>query len=240
MRAFRRGLTFVLGAGLGVLALEAPAWAQSNSTDESQDSGLGLEWVYLNADAGFGYTNLASFSSSSLGLQNTEGTGFAWGVGAGARLLFLSAGVRLRNELLDNPGSLWTLDLEAAFHMRVWRIDPYLGVRGGYDWLGSFSTNAVTTATGMSQPNVDVHGFDVGPMLGIDIYFSSLISVGVDVNAQFLFLNRPRPQLPAQFQGPQGQMLLAMLPPQEQQLYAQSGSSVGFGGTATAHLGIHF
>jgi hypothetical protein len=233
-------LTFVLGAGLGLLALEAQAWAQSNSTDESQDSGLGLEWVYLNADAGFGYTNLASFSSSSLGLQNTAGTGFAWGVGAGARLLFLSAGVRLRNELLDNPGSLWTLDLEAAFHMRVWRIDPYLGVRGGYDWLGSFSTNSVTTATGMSQPNVDVHGFDVGPMLGLDIYFSSLVSVGAEASAQFLFLQRPPVPLPAQFQGPQGQMLLQMLPPQEQQLYAQSGSSVGFGGVGTVHLGIHF
>jgi hypothetical protein len=233
-------LTFVLGAGLGLLALEAQAWAQSNSTDESQDSGLGLEWVYLNADAGFGYTNLASFSSSSLGLQNTAGTGFAWGVGAGARLLFLSAGVRLRNELLDNPGSLWTLDLEAAFHMRVWRIDPYLGVRGGYDWLGSFSTNAVTTATGMSQPNVDVHGFDVGPMLGLDIYFSSLVSVGAEASAQFLFLQRPPVPLPAQFQGPQGQMLLQMLPPQEQQLYAQSGSSVGFGAVGTVHLGIHF
>jgi hypothetical protein len=230
----------LFGTGVALLALEAPAWAQSNSTDESQDSGLGLEWVYLNADAGYGYTNLASFSSSSLGLQNTEGTGFAWGVGAGARLLFLSAGVRLRNELLDNPGNFWTLDLEAAFHMRVWRIDPYLGVRGGYDWVGNFSTNAVTTATGMSQPNVDVHGFDVGPMLGLDIYFTSLISVGAEASAQFLFLQRPPVPLPAQFQGPQGQMLLAMLPPQEQQLYAQSGSSVGFGGVGSVHLGIHF
>ncbi len=235
MRAFRRGWTVLFGTGVALLALEAPAWAQSNSTDESQDSGLGLEWVYLNADAGYGYANLASFSQSSLGLQNTEGSGFAWGVGAGVRLLFLSAGVRLRNELLDNPGSLWTLDLEAAFHMRVWRIDPYLGVRGGYDWVGSFSTGAVSNATMGAAPPVSINGFDVGPMFGIDIYFSSLVSVGAEVNAQFLFLNRPKPDLP-----PGGTMVVAMLPPAEQQLYNESGSSVGFGGTGTVHLGIHF
>jgi hypothetical protein len=31
-----------------------------------------------------------------------------------------------------------------------------------------------------------------------------------------------------------------MLPPQEQTLYQNSGSSVGLGGVATAHLGLHF
>jgi hypothetical protein len=243
MRAFRRGWTVLLGAGAALLALEAPALAQSNSTDESQDSGLGLEWVYLNADAGYGYANMTSFSQSSLGLQNSAGSGFAWGVGAGARLLFLSAGVRLRNELLDNPGSLWQIGLEAAFHMRIWRIDPYLGVRGGYDWLGSFSTSAVSSAAMGAQPSVDVHGFDVGPMLGLDIYFSSLVSVGVEGAAQFLFLQRPPVPLPPQFQGMQGQaalMQLQMTNPQVAQLYQESGSSVGFGGAATAHLGIHF
>ncbi len=238
MRASRRGWTVLFGTGVALLALEAPAWAQSNSTDESQDSGLGLEWVYLNADAGYGYANMTSFSSSSLGLANSQGSGFTWGVGAGVRLLFLSAGVRLRNELLDNPGSLWTLDLEAAFHMRVWRIDPYFGVRGGYDWVGSFSTNAVSsatnTATGMAAtPAVSIYGFDAGPMLGIDIYFSSLVSVGAEANAQFLFLNRPKPPLPAGVDE-------TTLPANVRTIYDQSGSSVGFGGTATAHLGIHF
>jgi hypothetical protein len=143
----------------------------------------------------------------------------------------------VRNALLDNPGSLWTLDLEAALHMRIWHIDPYLGVRGGYAFVGSFSSNSVTSATGMSQPDVAVHGFDVGPTLGLDIYFSSLVSVGVEGQAQFLFLQRPQVALPAQF---------SMLPPAEQAmvmndpLYQQSGSSVGFGGVATVHLGIHF
>ncbi len=36
--------------------------ASNGPTDESQDSGLGLEWVYLNADAGFAYTGMQSVS----------------------------------------------------------------------------------------------------------------------------------------------------------------------------------
>ncbi len=260
-RTFRRGRALGLGIGLAAAALTAaaPASAQegypssypppgappqqqgpSNASDESQDSGLGLEWVYLNADVGYSYVNMTSFSESTLGLAQTAGNGLTWGVGAGVRLLFLSAGVRVRNTLLDNPGSLWTLDLEAALHMRIWHIDPYLGLRGGYAFVGSFSSNSVTSATGMSQPDVAVHGFDVGPTLGIDVYFSSLVSVGAEGAAQFLFLQRPPVALPAQFQGPAGQMALAMLPPAEQQLYSESGSSVGFGGSLTAHLGIHF
>jgi hypothetical protein len=215
----------------------------SNASDESEDSGLGLEWVYLNADVGYSYVDMASFSTSSLGLAQTSGSGPAWGVGAGVRLLFLSAGVRVRNAILDNPGSLWTLDLEAALHMRIWHIDPYLGVRGGYAFVGSFSSNSVSSATGMSQPDVAVHGFDVGPTLGIDVYFSSLVSVGVEGEAQFLFLQRPQVPLPSQISmltPAQQMMALAMLPPTAQQLYQNSGSSVGFGGIATAHLGIHF
>jgi hypothetical protein len=255
-RRFRRGAALAVGLGLGLVA--SPAHAQyaqpesppppqqqgpSNASDEAQDSGLGLEWVYLNADAGYSYVNMASFSASALGLEQTAGSGATWGVGAGVRLFFLSAGVRLRNTVLDNPGSLWQLDLEAAMHMRIWHIDPYFGVRGGYDWLGSFSTNAITTATGMSQPDVAVHGFDVGPMLGIDVYFSSLVSIGAEGAAQFLFLQRPPAPLPSNLVNltpAQMQMALAMLPPSYQQLYQESGSSVGFGGTLTAHLGIHF
>jgi hypothetical protein len=73
----------------------------------------------------------------------------------------------------------------------------------------------------------------VGPMVGIDIYFAHWISVGADIDAQFLFLSRP----PI---GGLTAMEVAALPPQQQQLYNQSGSSAGFQFTPTAHLGIHF
>jgi hypothetical protein len=205
---------------------------QTNASDESQDSGLGLEWVYLNADAGFAYTNLRSFSESNLAIQQAASAGPAFGIGAGARLLFFSVGVRARDLQLSDF-NLWELNGEAAFHVRIWHIDPYVGVRGGYAFVGTLGSGAVSVANGGSASDVKVHGFNVGPMVGIDVYLSSLVSLGVDANAEFLFLERPKPPLPAGID-------VNMLPPEEQQLYNVSGSSVGFGVVTTAHLGIHF
>jgi len=209
----------------------------TNADDESEDSGLGLEWVWLNADVGFSSVNMSSFSESQLGLVQTSGSGPTFGVGAGVRLLFLTLGVRARDSLLSSLGSLWELNAEAALHMRIWHIDPYLGVRGGYAFVGSLSSNSVGTAAGVSAPDVSINGFNVGPMLGIDMYLSHLVSIGAEGDVEFLFLNRPKPALPPQY----AQLSAA----QQQQitsspLYQASGSSVGFGGGATAHLGFHF
>jgi hypothetical protein len=117
--------------------------------------------------------------------------------------------------------------------MRVWHIDPYLGVRGGYNFVGSLDQSTVGNATGSTSPSVGIHGFNVGPMFGIDVYFAHWISVGADVDVQFLFLQRPAVALPAGVN-------VSMLPPQAQQLYQQSGSSAGYQVAPTIHLGIHF
>jgi hypothetical protein len=207
--------------------------ASGTSDDESEDSGLGLEWVWLNAEAGGSFVDMQSLSSSNLGLQKTNAAGPAFGVGAGVRLLFFTLGVRARDLLLSNIGSLWMLNAEAAFHMRIWRIDPYFGLRGGYDFVGSLNSDTVQVATGNTPSDVAVHGFNVGPMVGIDLYLAKWLSVGGDLDAQFLFLQRPRLALPAGVN-------VSTLPPQAQIVYQNSGSSVGFGSTLAAHLGIHF
>jgi hypothetical protein len=204
-------------------------------TDESQDSGLGLEWVYLNADAGFAYTNMQSLSASNLAIEKASSAGGAFGVGAGVRLLFFTLGARVRDLQLA-AFNLWELDAEAAFHIRIWRIDPYFGVRGGYAFVGGLGSGSVNVATGGSSSDVSVHGANVGPMFGIDVYLSSLVSIGADANAEFLFLKRPPAPLPSGVT----QADLMMLPAQQQQLYQLSGSSVGFGVVTTAHLGLHF
>jgi hypothetical protein len=211
----------------------SPPTPTSRSADESQDSGLGLEWVYLNADVGGAYVNMQSFSASNLALTKTEDGGPAFGFAAGVRLLFLTLGVRVRDLLLSSIGSLWELSLEGALHTRVWRIDPYFGVRGGYNFVGSLSGDSVSVASGGSPSDVSVHGFNIGPIVGIDVYLSSLVSIGADVDAQFLFLQRPKPPPPAGLSA-------QMVPAQYQALYNESGSSAGFGVTSTAHLGIHF
>jgi hypothetical protein len=217
------------------MATSPSAPTYNTNSDQSQDSGLGLEWVYLNADAGGAYTNLQSLSESHLALQQTSSAGGAFGLAAGLRLLFFTVGVRARDLQLANF-NLWELDGEAAFHIRIWRIDPYFGVRGGYAFVGSLGSGAVSVTSGSTQPDVSVHGINVGPMFGIDVYLSSLVSIGVDANAEFLFLKRPPAPLPAGVT----QADVAMLPPAQQQIYNLSGSSVGFGAVLTAHLGIHF
>jgi hypothetical protein len=227
-----------------------------NSDEEKQDSGLGLEWVWLNAEAGVSYVNLQSFDASNLGLKSTSAGGPSFGFAAGVRLIFFTLGVRARDLSLSDIGNLWLLNLDAAFHTRFGRVDPYFGVRGGYNFVGSLSPSSLQTAsTGGTPPGVDVHGWNVGPMFGMDFYLAKLVSLGFDADAQFLFLQRPAPPLPcpAGYQGNCSQLLnqaAGMIPMQYQQQYQQyqtfkalydnSGSSVGFGFTAMAHLGVHF
>jgi hypothetical protein len=211
----------------------SPPKSSGTWSDESQDSGLGLEWVWLNAEAGGAYVNMQSFNANDLALQKTETGGPAFGVGAGVRLLFLTLGVRATNLELASIGSLWELGAEAALHTRIGHVDPYFGVRGGYAFVGSLRADSVQVAGGGAPPDVTIHGFDVGPMIGVDVYLAHVVSIGVDVDAQFLFLQRPKAPLPAG-------VTEGMIPPQYQQLYDNSGSSAGFGVTGTAHVGIHF
>jgi hypothetical protein len=198
-------------------------------TQELEDGGLGLEWVYLNADIGSAYTDLVSLKASNWQLQDNSASGPAFGVGAGVRLVVLSAGLRVRNLLLSSF-SLWETDLEAALHFRVWRFDLYLGARGGYAFVGSLRADALRTSMGSSASDVTVHGWNVGPTAGLDYYVSKLVSLGVDANAEVLFLKRPPILLPP------GQTVA----PEWESLYADSGSSVGAGFVGVAHVGIHF
>jgi hypothetical protein len=211
--------------------------------EESADSGLGLEWVYITGGAGAAYTNMASFSSSNLGVQQATSTGAEWDVGAGVRLLFVSAGLRARGLELS-AFHLTELDAEAALHMRIWHIDPYFGARGGYVTVGGLNTaeSNATSGSAMSTSvttNENVHGFNVGPMFGIDIYFSSLFSLGAEVNAEFLILERP-PIAAASMVSAAASATGTTLSSQQQQALALSGSSVGLGVVGSAHLGIHF
>jgi hypothetical protein len=202
---------------------------KNSLTRELEDGGLGLEWVYLNADVGSAYTDLISLRASNWQLQDNSASGPAFGLGAGVRLVILSAGFRVRDLQLASF-SLWETDLEAALHFRIWRFDLYLGARGGYAFLGSFSAAALRTSTGSGTSDVSVHGWNIGPTLGLDYYISKRVSVGVEANAEVLFLRRPPIALKP------GQTVA----PQFESLYADSGSSVGAGFVGVGHLGIHF
>jgi hypothetical protein len=222
------------GSSTGAAGYNNPA---INPAEESKDSGLGLEWVYLNGDVGGGYASMSSFSEQTLGLKQTSSGGPAFGFGGGVRLLFFSIGVRARDLQLSNIGDLWELNGEAAFHTRIGHVDPYFGVRGGYNFVGSLNGSTASVATG-DNSSVSVHGFNVGPIVGVDFYFVKYVSIGLDLDSQFLFLQRPKLTIP----GPAGAQLAAacQADPKCAQLYNESGNSVGFAFIPTVHVGVHF
>ncbi len=130
----------------------APTYYNPNTSDQSQDSGLGLEWVYLNADAGGAYTSrqVAQREPTWPSRAKASSAGGAFGIGAGVRLLFFTLQGARSQICSFRAFNLWELNAEAAFHIRIWRIDPYFGVRGGYAFtsgaLGSTSVNVALEA----------------------------------------------------------------------------------------------
>ncbi len=215
-----------------VVAPGAQAGFPTVREQAQQDEGLGAEWIWMHADVGGAYANLASLNASNLSLQKTATGGTALSMGAGVRLAFLTLGANARDLLLSDF-NLWEIDAEAGLHARIDRVDPYFGIRGGYAFVDSVSSDGARATAGTSQSGAT--GFNVGLLLGIDYYFSHWVSVGVDANPEFLFLKRPPLPPPA---GVSPVML--SLTHDQQALYQQSGSSIGFGFAAAARLGVHF
>lgn len=198
--------------------------------EEKKDSGRGLEWLYLDAHGGFSYIDMATFSASSLGLAQTSSAGGALGVGAGIRLFILTLGARATvNEL--SMFNLWQLDGELGFHIPIGHFDPYFGLHGGYAFVGTLDSSAISSAAS-GNPNVAIHGGDAGLQVGLDYYFNHYISLGLELSGNALFLHRPPLALPAGIPA-------SAIPASEQQLYNSSGDSVGLGAIGSLHVGLH-
>jgi hypothetical protein len=216
----------------GPLNEDGKSTTQQLDESEKKDSGRNFELFYVNGDVGLSYVSLDSFNASNLALQKTNSLGPAFGLGAGVRLLILTAGVRMKLNQLS-AFSLWQLNGEVAFHFTESKFDPYLGVHGGYAFMGSLSSSSLDSATSSSASDVTVHGFDAGLDLGFDYYLSSLFSIGFSAMGEALFLKRPPVPLPAGLTPAQTAAI------QSQPLYANSGNSAGFGAGGFLRLGLH-
>ena len=209
--------------------------AQQLDESEKKDSGRNFELFYINGDVGLSYVSLDSFNASNLALQKTNSLGPAFSVGAGVRLLILAAGVRMKLNQLS-AFSLWQLNGEVAFHFTESKFDPYLGVHGGYSFVGTLSSSSVDPGNAnASNPSSDVsvHGVDAGIDLGFDYYLSSLFSIGISGMGEALFLKRPPVPIPAGTPPAVADQI------KSQPLYANSGSSAGFGAGGFLRLGLH-
>jgi|GEM_PF-1657966 hypothetical protein len=234
----------------------------SSSEEPKKDTGLGLEWVWINADVGYSFADLGSLSSHSLGISTTSSSGAEFGFGAGVRLLTLTAGLRVR-DLPLSVGNVVELDGELGFHS-TGNFQIYFGARGGYLFSGTLSASAVGGAfgNGGTPPDVTFTGGNVGFMLGFDYYFNHYISLGLDANPEFMFIQRPPVPLPTipplTYQG-----VAVTCPSQVPQVqnnvcapytaavntrnailanpvYKESGSSIGLGFVGAVQLGVHF
>ena len=155
--------------------------------DEARDQGLGLEWVWLNADVGFSYMDLKSADlaisptgGSPITIVDTTSAGATYGFGAGIRLLFLTLGLRARNHAAMN---LWQIDGEVGFHGRIGRLDPYFSGRFGYDTVGTLGQSVQVVGSSVPPPDVAVHGWNGGLALGFDYYLAHAISLGLEAPA---------------------------------------------------------
>ena len=202
---------------------------QNLARADREDSGRGLEFAWLNGEAGVMHLGLATFSDNHL-LDprdvRSKQTGFVTGVGAGVRLVFLTLGVRFRYAPLPDL-KLWTLGLEGGIHAPFGALEPYGVVDLGYVSLNGFP--------GPSD-GVKVSGFDARLGGGVDYYLTNLFSVGVNVSADLMLLQRSTSicangSAPAAAGAPYSWF---------NQGYCSTGSSTAGGVTATAVGGLHF
>jgi hypothetical protein len=192
---------------------------------DRQDSGRGLEFVWLNAEAGVEHVGLQTFHAKRLvdadAVKSTQ-TGAVFGAGAGLRLIFLTAGARFRLGTFS-AWQLWTLNAEFGLRLPLGSLEPYFTLGGGYASLGSFDSSRLNDI-GVSH-DLSAHGFDLRAACGLDYYLGHTLSIGANLSGDFLFLSRAK---------------AATAAAASTSIYAQDGSSIGAGATLTAVAGLHF
>jgi hypothetical protein len=204
---------------------------------DREDSGRGLEFVWLNAEAGVQHLGLQTFHANQLidaGLVKSTQTGALFGAGAGLRLIFLTAGARFR---LANFSAyqLWTLNAEFGFRIPLGALEPYFTFGGGYASLGSFDSGSVSALAeaGLDRDGLSARGFNLRGGAGFDYYLGQTLSLGLNLSGDVLFLSRSKSTpttMPAP--GSRAAQLAAV--------YAEDGTSIGGALSLTGLIGLHF
>ena len=196
-------------------------------TSEKEDSGRGLEFVWLNAEVGGEHLGLQTFKANNLvdaGTVKTSQTGLMYGAGLGLRLVFITLGARFRMGNFSDY-QLWTLNGEVGLHIPLGAIEPYFTFGGGYASMG-----ALTASNGLSGGDVSVKGYNVRGGFGIDFYLSNTFSLGANLTGEMLVLTRPGVD-PSKLKSTSASA---------QDVYKADGSSIGAAVALTAVAGLHF
>ena len=179
---------------------------------EEEDSGRGLEFVWLAGEVGVGHFGLGTFDGGDLvdSAAETKQTGLVAGAGLGIRIIYFTVGARFRYAPLPD-WTLWTLGAEGGLHIPIGALEPYFTLGLGY---ASIAPN---------EGELDMKGIDGRLGAGVDYYLTNMFSVGANLTGDILFLSRSK------LEGAPGGSV-----------YAADGSGIGGGVTLTAVMGLHF
>ena len=194
---------------------------------DSEDTGRGLEFVWLNGEVGYQIVDLQALSDSDLvdgtSIENNQ-SGLVFGGGLGVRLFTITLGARFRYGNFE-AWDMWSINAEGAFHIPLGKLDFYFRVGAGYVALGGFQPKGEGAEL---LSDVGIAGFDLRGGVGLDYYLSNTFSVGVNLGGEVLFLQRK----------------LALAAPADGTgslaAYADDGSGVGAAFTPMAVIGLHF
>lgn len=142
-------------------------------------------WVYIQPTIGYSYSNLVALESSNFlpEMLTVEGHGVSAGLGAGARIYFVTVGARMNYAHYEN-WDLWTAMGEVAAFIPLPRFQPSLRVGLGYGWMGQ------GRFTELSSEDTNVEGLVAEVGLGFDIKLIRYLSIGFGADVSFLNFTR--------------------------------------------------
>lgn len=204
---------------------------------QKEDSKRGLEWFWFNAEGGFSYVDMRTFSGTSKdftsGFVPTQTMGATAGAALGVKLLFFTIGARGRVGIFD-PFQLVTVGGEVGMHFPLGRVEPHFELGGGYalaaniGGLSKGSSDAISIAGGYGRLSA-----------GVDVFPLPFLSVGVLGSAELLGLARPA-LTAAQVQAIKDDKNVSDVRKSAADGLATAGSSAGLAAGATAVIGLHF
>jgi hypothetical protein len=156
---------------------------------KKEDSGRGLELVWINVEGGFENVGLSTFNVDeeelTAGFISTSSSGGMVGAGVGLRLVFITLGARGRVGFF-NDWQIFSLGGELGAHIPLGVLDPHVDLGFGYAGLGSFDS----VVTGAADA-ITIRGFYGRVSGGLDLYVSPAFSLGLNASWEFLGLTRP-------------------------------------------------
>ena len=236
----------LLGAGQPQLSIPPPApltpaqirTVQRLDQAKREDSGRGLEWVWIDVDGGFEQLGLQTLNGGNQsfvgGFVKTSSSGGAVGAGVGARVLFLTLLLRARVGVFDS-GQLYRIGPEAGFHVPLGRVEPHVALGLGYAAMGGLHD----TVGGAAEADLALRGFYTRLDAGLDYFATPAFSIGFDASADLLVLVRP--SLTAdQVQQIQASPGVDAAHKASAPLLTSTGTGVGGTLAVTAVAGLHF